>query len=202
MLRYPLDQTDHDLFYIRTFDAGQEAAWNSLKLPVPPIRPDLDGIRQAQAAKTPDQQRRIEEETMASGVVQRFSVGKEDGRAIQAANDYIVPFAHRAKMLYARARPDQLGIIPSIATPLHASYPSGHAMQAYAYRDVMTCLYPEKEQQYAQIAEDIAYNRVRAGVHYPSDSIVSAELVRQIRCPMLQRLAEQGQVPERCLCAE
>ena len=200
MLRYPLEKVNHDLFAIRTFDAEQESVWNSLKLPVPPLRPDLDGIRQAQAAKTPDHQRRIEEETMAHAVMQRFAPHPKGVLTMRAVNDYLVPFAYRAKMLYARARPDQLGIIPTIATPLHPSYPSGHAMQAYAFRDVMTCLHPDKKDHYATVAEDIAYNRVRAGVHYPSDSVASAELMRQLHCPMMRRLADKQLVPARCTC--
>ena len=199
-MRYSLDAVDHDLFPIRTFDAEQESVWNALKLPVPPFRPDVDEIRAAQAGKTPEQQRQIEEEQDISFAIARFDANVLDHGALYAANDYLMPFAYRAKMLYARARPDQLGITPSIETPLHPSYPSGHAMQAYAFRDVMSCLHPEHKAQYARAAEEIAYNRVRAGVHYPSDSVVSDALIQQLHCPMMRRLVDQKLVPELCQC--
>jgi len=202
MLRYPLEKVNHDLFHIRTFDAGQESVWTSLKLPVPPLRPDLDGIRQAQATKTSDDQQHIEKELTFNGIAERFAPSQEEMLVLGEADTYITPFAYRTKLLFARARPDQLGITPSITTPLHASYPSGHAMQAYTVRDVMTCLHPEKEQKYTQIAEDVAYNRVRAGVHYPSDSVISAELVQQMHCPMMRQLIERQMVPARCKCDE
>lgn len=200
MLRYPLDKVDHNLFRIRTFDAEQESVWNALKLPVPPFRPDVDEIREAQATKTAEHQRQIEEEQRVSHMLSRFDPNSSDIDALTAANEYLTPFAYRTKMLYARARPDQLGITPTIETPLHPSYPSGHAMQAYAFRDVMSCRHPEHKQQYAHAAEEIAQNRVRAGVHYPSDSVVSAELMRQLRCPMMRRLARKKLVPELCAC--
>ncbi len=133
-------------------------------------------------------------------MLSRFDPNSSDLDALAAANEYLTPFAYRAKMLYARARPDQLGITPTIETPLHPSYPSGHAMQAYAFRNVMSCRHPEQKQQYAHAAEEIAQNRVRAGVHYPSDSVVSAELMRQLRCPIMRRLARKKLVPESCAC--
>ena len=200
MLKYPLGKVDHDIFERKTFDEGQRSVWDSLRLPLPPITPDLDGIRDAQANMTEKHQRQIEKEQKLEPTIMRFAPNSKETRAITTALHYMEPFAYRTKLLYARARPDQFGVKPSIKTPLHPSYPSGHAMQAYTVRDVMTCLQPAKKAHFEEVAEDIAYNRVRAGVHYPSDSKVSSELIAQLRCPIMRHLADRKMVPESCTC--
>jgi membrane-associated phospholipid phosphatase len=92
------------------------------------------------------------------------------------------------KNQYKRVRPAQLfpGLLPPIATPGHASFPSGHATQA---RLVFRCLLSvlptapfagtgtgtaslARMFGFAgeQLAQRIARNREIAGLHYPSDS--------------------------------
>ena len=85
---------------------------------------------------------------------------------------------------FNRARPYQ--IYPSLDppfTPGHASYPSGHATQSHAMAKVIELILTSATGQFAQsiaqcyaLADDIAKNRERAGVHYPSDSAAGKQL--------------------------
>jgi hypothetical protein len=85
---------------------------------------------------------------------------------------------------FNRARPYQL--YPSLDppfTPGHASYPSGHATQSHAIAKVIELILNTPTGQFAQLiaqcfalADEIALNRERAGVHYPSDSAAGKRL--------------------------
>ena len=200
MPKIPSRKVDHDIFERKTFDEGQRLVWDSLRLPLPPITPDLDGIRDAQANMTEKHQRQIEKEQKLEPTIMRFSTNSKETRAITAALHYMEPFAYRTKLLYARARPDQFGVKPSIETPLHplvpirTCYASLHDARRHDVFESPSSTLAE------EVAEDIAYNRVRAGVHYPSDSKVSSELIAQLRCPIMRHLADMKMVPESCTC--
>lgn len=81
-------------------------------------------------------------------------------------------FILRDKMKFARLRPASLNaeIEPVIDNPSHASYPSGHAAQAYFYALVLSDVNPSAEIKYKEFASDVAHHREIAGIHYPSDS--------------------------------
>jgi hypothetical protein len=98
------------------------------------------------------------------------------------------------KYNYDRARPSRLSpkLMPPIAPPGHASFPSGHATQA---RLIALCL--EKVMPAAiipvdglgvpqpqhgplrKMADRIARNREVLGLHYPSDSVAGKTLADQ-----------------------
>ncbi|UUZ77638.1 hypothetical protein LP414_11350 [Polaromonas sp. P1(28)-13] len=62
-----------------------------------------------------------------------------------------------------------------IPTPGHASWPSGHATEAYLACALMQALLPhgaEYREQLERLAARIAVNRTVAGLHYPVDSAV------------------------------
>ena len=99
------------------------------------------------------------------------------------------------KNRYKRVRPAQLfpGLLPPIATPGHAAFPSGHATQAQlVYRCLHSVLpttrIPGSKMSPADIAKPglktlalrIARNREIAGLHYPSDSIGGRHLADKI----------------------
>lgn len=83
----------------------------------------------------------------------------------------------RLKLKYNRPRPDALldyhGIevtpedLPMAKTP---SYPSGHACQAKLIARILSKKYPEYKKKWHSLADEIANNRIIAGVHFPSDS--------------------------------
>lgn len=91
-----------------------------------------------------------------------------------------------------RPRPNYLAsqVQPIIQTPDHSTYPSGHAMEAFALASAAHMLMtPDKNPDERTAAHGIASaalpfrlaarisaNRTVAGVHYPVDSLVGAQL--------------------------
>ena len=57
-----------------------------------------------------------------------------------------------------------------------ASYPSGHAIRATVYARLLAYIFPEREAELSELARQIGYGRVTAGVHYPMD-IISGQLL-------------------------
>lgn len=83
----------------------------------------------------------------------------------------------RFKHAFACPRPVDLSpqIQPMIPTPGHASWPSGHATEAYMTCAVLQALIPHGDkyrEQLERLAARIAVNRTVAGLHYPVDSAV------------------------------
>lgn len=83
----------------------------------------------------------------------------------------------RFKHAFACPRPVELSpqLQPMIPTPGHASWPSGHATEAYLACSLMQALMPhgaKYEEQLERLAARIAVNRTVAGLHYPVDSAV------------------------------
>jgi hypothetical protein len=100
------------------------------------------------------------------------------------------------KRLYSRPRPSQLcpALLPPIAVPPHASYPSGHATQAWLLSRLLEKILPDvvtlpkipaalpappiaptdpnpaPQGILFRMAERVARNREVMGLHYPSDS--------------------------------
>lgn len=83
-----------------------------------------------------------------------------------------------AKRSYDRLRPYQVD--PSIRTigklPKDASYPSGHASSAYAAATVLSHLWPARSHEFGWWARQAALSRVHAGVHFPSDIEMGAQV--------------------------
>lgn len=91
--------------------------------------------------------------------------------------------SHLFKHLFVVPRPATLwgDIEPLIAAPGHASFPSGHATQAYAAVEVLEGILAAKAgARLADLARSVADNRVIAGVHYDFDSAAGEALGRAI----------------------
>ncbi|MTH63813.1 phosphatase PAP2 family protein [Paracoccus shanxieyensis] len=93
----------------------------------------------------------------------------------------------RVKLAFAAPRAEMLSdqVQPMIPTPLHGSYPSGHATQAFALATFLAILTRADHTAPAPITADsqlyrmaarIAVNRTVAGVHFPVDSAAGAVL--------------------------
>lgn len=57
-----------------------------------------------------------------------------------------------------------------------ASYPSGHAIRAVVYARLLGDIFPERKDDLINLALQIGYGRVTAGVHYPIDVIAGQKL--------------------------
>jgi len=87
------------------------------------------------------------------------------------------------KNKYMRARPAQIAtsLRPTIATPAHPSYPSGHALQAYLIAYCVRGLIPPGSGELCiDLANRIAKNREVAGVHFSDDTIASLNLAKKL----------------------
>jgi membrane-associated phospholipid phosphatase len=88
------------------------------------------------------------------------------------------------KILYNRARPSQ--VAPDAIDYLDsetantASYPSGHAFQAYYAAKILSQWEPARKQEWMDIAERVANIRIIAGLHYPSDRDFARQLVADL----------------------
>jgi acid phosphatase (class A) len=93
------------------------------------------------------------------------NVGNDTGERIE-----------ESKRVWSRARPyeDDPRVKPSIALPTGSSYPAAIAVSARIYAVVLGELFPEKRSALLARGWLIGWDRVMAGVHYPSD--VSAAL--------------------------
>lgn len=56
------------------------------------------------------------------------------------------------------------------------SYPSGHATRATVYARILSEIFPDKKEELTELALQIGYGRVIAGVHYPMDVLAGQKL--------------------------
>ena len=91
------------------------------------------------------------------------------------------------KKFYNRPRPEQLSKhydldINVLETKTHATpaYPSGHAAIGYLVAEYLSDKYPEHRKQLFMIADNAGFLRVIQGVHYPSDSVASKEMISKL----------------------
>lgn len=82
------------------------------------------------------------------------------------------------KYKFARPRPyvSNPEIKPCIELESSKAYPSGHTTLARVYARVLAVIFPEREAQFLQRADEIALNRIIGGVHHPSDIVAGKKL--------------------------
>lgn len=73
-----------------------------------------------------------------------------------------------AKLLVRRHRPSS-SLAPLIRMPRSTSFPSGHSATAFAFATAVCAECPKLAPVLLPLAGAVAYSRVHAGVHYPSD---------------------------------
>jgi hypothetical protein len=76
------------------------------------------------------------------------------------------------KLKHMRARPAQVwpALAPPIATPAHASFPSGHSTQSHLIAYLLGEVSEAIKDVNIRLANRISENREVAGVHWPSDT--------------------------------
>jgi len=152
----------------------------------PQTRAELDELLALQAARTPAQQRSIEDHRTYEKVCQ--AIAQAAHHDLSAAPRTRALLAHveqdaslavfHAKRQFQRARPHQLEprLHPCIAVPGHPAYPSGHALQGYLVARVLSLILPEAREALMNAGVLIGREREIAGLHYPSDSTASRAL--------------------------
>jgi len=93
----------------------------------------------------------------------------------------------RLKMKFNRPRPKDLTeyheikMIPEdLKTDKTPAYPSGHAFQSHIMAMALSKKYPEYEERFFNLADEVTKNRVTAGVHFPSDSKAGIMLAEEV----------------------
>jgi hypothetical protein len=66
------------------------------------------------------------------------------------------------------------------------SYPSGHTTAAYAACMVLAHLMPDRADEFMSLAQQSAFARLYAGVHFPTDVLAGAKLATTITSYLLQ----------------
>lgn len=153
------------------------------------VNDELAYLRDLQEKRTPEQVELIKKEN-ATGVIGPFAdrgfIKPETHTntlfLLARVDRDMAYFTIREKLRYQRPRPSQLAgdLEPAIENPPHASYPSGHAAQAFVIALVLSMLDPRREDDYKELARDIAWRRELAGVHYPGDSAAGRKLAQQV----------------------
>lgn len=108
-------------------------------------------------------------------------------KVLNAANDDLMAAIFYCKSKFNAARPS--AYLPELAPmfakpdplyPGHPGYPSGHAAQSRMVALIYAHLFPELKGQLIELADDVAFNREVAGVHFRSDSIAGQQLAEQV----------------------
>jgi hypothetical protein len=181
-------------------DFVQAGGWDGLVIGTPPdpatpagankIRDELDELAQLVYYRPS-----VLAEAMAqnSAILQYFSGILDFNLRSRPATVYLCTVALRIasfqamhyKYPFDRARPSRLSpkLMPPIAPPGHASFPSGHATQARLIARCLEKVMPAaiipanpEDGPLRRMADRIARNREVLGLHYPSDSLAGRTL--------------------------
>jgi acid phosphatase (class A) len=78
----------------------------------------------------------------------------------------------KGKEYWNRPRPPLIDarVKPVIALPTSGAYPSGHTTQAFVNAALLAEIFPDLRDALREHARQVAWSRVIAGVHYPTDT--------------------------------
>lgn len=99
-----------------------------------------------------------------------------------------------SKYAYNRPRPADLDstISAAVVASRSPSYPCEHAVTAGAASTVLSYLFPDEAGRFAELAQDEASSRVRAGVQFPSDVAAGLELGRAVGAKVVEYARADG----------
>jgi acid phosphatase (class A) len=106
-----------------------------------------------------------------------------------AADIYAV--CESAKKRYSRPRPPQAdaSVKPCVNVPHNTSYPSGHSAQAFVSAHILSELFPEHRKDLLARAHKVAWGRIIAGVHFPTDDVAGRILAETAFTMMMKNPA-------------
>ena len=104
------------------------------------------------------------------------------------------------KYTYWTARPvnviRDLGLDPDwesfVRTPSFPSYTSGHATYSGAAAEVLSYLFPDDADTFAERAEEAAISRLYGGIHFPIDNERGLEMGHQVGAVVVERAEDDG----------
>lgn len=193
-------QKKHKKGKVTFFDDG----WKSIRLasyPKDGSKENIDELKYLKnlmAKNTTEDLKKIEEQDSAT---KDFEVNfakiidkPEEKMFIKKLAGDIFRIVIHFKEKFDRPRPFQMAknldiIYPEIFTETgHSpSYPSGHATGAFLLAEIMARKYPKYRKKLFAYAEEVAENRMKGGVHYPSDiwagKVLAKELMKYYKEP-------------------
>ena len=160
-------------------------------LPAPP-KPDSDEAKQEMDVVLRVQEKRTEAEvaraeseaklkmTAFAAVIGPWFTAENlplTAKLINGAEADSKVFSAAAKEKFGRPRPPiDERVKPTIQGEDEPSYPSGHATRGMLFGSILCELDPEQKDALMDRAKEIGWDRVIAGVHYPSDIIAGRVL--------------------------
>ena len=168
-------------------------------LPAPPAadsletRAELDLLLALQAKRTPEQVRCSQSEAKVTMSAFQDVLGAsftpENLPALAGLWKKVDKEMHRitgaAKAHFARQRPAvvESRLEPCGGKETSPAYPSGHAAYGMVYAIILAELAPEQRSALLERGREIGWNRVIAGVHYPSDVAAGRVLGQAVARP-------------------
>jgi acid phosphatase (class A) len=158
-------------------------------------RDEVDRMLALQAARTPEEVQRCQDEVAVS----EFSFSKILGawfnrvdlpltaRILDEANAQGKAVTDGAKKKWARVRPPIADprIKPCVRMENTGSYPSGHAMRGMVWATLLSDMFPEHRDALMVFGKRVGDDRFLAGMHYPSDVVAGQKLGAEIAKRML-----------------
>lgn len=166
-------------------------------------RDDLAVVLWVQEARTAEEARRAEREVELGPE----AFAGEAGRSLDAARRpltgaLLAEAARAARAVYgplkahcARPRPYAFDprVTPAVAKEPSASFPSGHATLGALYARLLAELAPAQAAALLERGRQIGFDRVRAGVHWPSD----VEAGRKLGAALAEAWLKRSEVREK-----
>jgi acid phosphatase (class A) len=108
------------------------------------------------------------------------------------------PFVDRAREHFARPRPfvAEPRVQSAVKRESSPSYPSSHGTRGVLYARVLAELVPARRDALLEVGRRLGYDRVLAGVHYPSDVLAGQRLGEALAEAMLATPAFRAEISE------
>ncbi|HEY4232822.1 MAG TPA: phosphatase PAP2 family protein [Lacipirellulaceae bacterium] len=115
---------------------------------------------------------------------------------LEDAADESKPFTSKAKKEFARPRPKfaDARVQPVVDGDDGPAYPSGHATRAMLWARILAEIAPDKKHELLDRGEEIGWDRVLIGVHYPSDVFAGEVLGQNLAQSMLKNADFQARL--------
>ena len=163
-------------------------------LPPPPVAgsveavADLDAILNAQTTRGEADVTRVKAESKLSPAAFQSVLGADFTAEnfpqiyslLEDAAQDSKQFSTKAKEYFLRTRPKlaDARVQPAVHGDVDPSYPSGHATRAMMSARILCEIAPDKKDALLDRGEEIGWDRVITGVHYPSD-VYTGEVLGQ-----------------------
>lgn len=113
-------------------------------------------------------------------------------------HDEASAFVDQGREHFARPRPfvAEQRVQPAVKRETSPSYPSSHGTRGVLYARVLAELAPTRSEALLEVGRRVGFDRVLAGMHYPSDVLAGQRLGEALAAAMLATPAFRAEVTE------